>query len=217
MSRIQISVARLLMVASIVVCGSLSPISHATEALSPGHEIFAAYEKGDLQQAQTLLCEGIRASREAAIQPITEQTSRIDVEGRLGIGVTANVAAHALTLHKKHAARVRVSDGVVAEVRSLLTAVDQVIANASGRAETDKRVRDIIDYATVQKKRLLEIALDTMKQQGMRQDIEKTLAENSIFMEREKLDPTRWEAAKPKERAAQPASAGDVLKAAPEK
>jgi len=204
-------------IAAGLLCGSQTAPLHATEALPYGHEIFQAYEKGKPQEAQALLCEVIRENCQVALQPITKDTSRIDLETRLGIGLTANVAVHAMTLHGKHAAKVPVSSEVIAELQTLLATVDQVIANASERARTDERLRKIVDFATTQQEKLLGVTLDIMNAQGMHAQLQATLAANRKFMERRKIDSARWEASKSKEGGAQPPSAGDVLKAAPEK
>jgi len=164
----------------------------AVEPLCPGHEIFEAYEKGDTTRAQALLCREIQVNRQAVLEPITEGTHNIDVETRLGIGVTANVAAHALALHKKHAGETPVSKSVIAEIAELLGAMDKEFANAAKRIESNERIRQVAEYAVSQKKVLLTRTLDVMKRQGMSDELTRLLASQREFMKTQKIDPTPW-------------------------
>jgi len=153
--------------------------AYADEALPPGHEIFQAYENGDIQEAQKLLSHHIQESCKYALKPVTGNTSNIGIEERLGIGSCANVAAHALSLHKKYASQIPVQETVIDDIRYLLRSIDKVLNNVVERARSNERLLKLAEYVVIERKKLLDLMPEIMKDQGMAEQAEGLLKNNT--------------------------------------
>jgi hypothetical protein len=135
--------------------------------LPPGHEVFALYEAGKLEEARKALVEFVKVNTAAGDRKVIEDA--IDAEERLGVNIAADVVLYCFTLEQKYGSP---SKELLQASRDARAAVDKAVKEVSGKFTDSERVAQVLEYCQSRKAKLLATEIVALRNDGQSEHIQ---------------------------------------------